>query len=119
VPLVLPYLQALQTSQGRLGLSHRTFRSADDLAYWIRRIPKDERAFVYVACHARDGELYPVDGRKRVPWDDMLDALGQAKSGAIEFIHFGACEILQVPSRRKDLEQIASACKARWVSGYE
>jgi len=118
VPLVLPYLQALQTSEGRLDLSHRTFRSADDLGYWVRRIPKNDRAFVYVACHAGDGELYPVDGRSRVAWDDVLDALDEAKPGAIEFLHFGGCELVRAGHRRDDLEALADASRARWVSGY-
>lgn len=118
VPLVLPYLQALQASNGGLSLSHRTFRSADDLRYWVRRIPKNDRAFVYVACHASGGDLYPADGRSRVSRDELLDALRASKPGAIEFLHFGSCEIVESGNRRGSLEALANASGARWVSGY-
>src|SRR5713226_5099136 len=92
--LVLPFLQALEAPDGGLALSHRTFRSADDLQYWFRRIPKGDRAFVYIACHADAGDLQPVDGRSRVTWNQLLTALESAKPGAVEFLHFGACEIV-------------------------
>jgi hypothetical protein len=91
VPQVLPYLQALHARQGNVDLSHRTFRSADDLTYWFRRIPRTERAFVYVACHSREGILYPTDFRSPVPWEKLCDALRAAKPGAIEFLHFSSC----------------------------
>lgn len=118
VPLVLPFLQALQASDGGLSLSHKTFRSADDLQYWLKRIGKNERAFVYIACHAADGDLQPVDGRSRVTWDELLDALRSARQNAIEFLHFGACEIVQEGNRRGTLKALADASRARWVSGY-
>jgi len=118
VPQVLPYLQALHASDGRLDLSHRTFRCADDLAYWLSKIPKTERSFVYVACHARDGNLYPADGRSAVPLEKVCDALGAAKPGAIEFLHFGSCEIVDSRNRRGSLQSLADASRARWVSGY-
>jgi len=40
IPQVLPFLQALGLCNGGLSLSHRTFRTADDLQYWLQRIPK-------------------------------------------------------------------------------
>lgn len=118
VPLVLPFLQALQGSDGGLSLSHKTFRSADDLRYWFRRIPKNERAFIYIACHADRGDLQPVDGRSRIRWDELLDALRMAKENAIEFLHFGGCEIVEEGNRRGTLKALADASGARWVSGY-
>jgi hypothetical protein len=117
-PLVLPFLQALGSLDGGLDLSHRTFRSADDLKYWFRRIPKNDRALVYISCHATGGELEPADGRSKVTWDDLLDALRAVKPGAIEFLHFGACEIIERGNRRGSLQALSNASRARWVSGY-
>ena len=117
-PLVLPFLQALEALDGGLSLSHKTFRSADDLQYWFRRIPKGDRAFVYIACHADRGDLQPVDGRSQSPRGQLLDALEVAKPNAIEFLHFGACEIVDPADRRRSLEGLARASGARWVSGY-
>jgi hypothetical protein len=118
VPLVLPFLQALQGSNGGLALSHKTFRSADDLRFWVKRIPKNERAFVYIACHATDGELQPVDGRSKIPRSALLESLGCAQENAIEFLHFGACEMVQKGNRGDTLRDLADASRACWVSGY-
>lgn len=118
VPQVLPFLQALGAFDGGLSLSHRTFRTAADLRYWFRRIPKGDRALVYIACHGRDGNLEPVDGRSQVKWDDLIEALQEAKPGAIEFLHFSACEVVEEGNRRNTLEALAEASRARWVSGY-
>lgn len=117
-PLVLPFLQALEALDRGLSLSHRTFRSAEDLQYWFARIPKGERAFVYIACHADGDDLQPVDGRSRVTRDQLLDALKAAKPNAIEFLHFGACEFVDPANRRARLKELAEASGARWVSGY-
>src|SRR5262249_28711504 len=118
VPLVLPFLQALERFDGGLSLSHKTFRSAEDLAFWFNRIPMHERAFVYIACHADSGDLQPVDGRSRVKWANLLDALQAHRENAIEFLHFSACGIVQEGNRRETLEALADASRARWVSGY-
>jgi hypothetical protein len=118
VPQVLPYLQALHASDGRLDLSHRTFRSAADLKYWFRKISKGERAFVYVACHGNDGDLYPADGRSPLGWEQLLDALGASKPDAVEFLHFGSCGVVDGRDRRGSLRALGEASGARWVSGY-
>jgi len=118
IPQVLPYLQALHSSDGGLHLSHRTFRSADDLKFWFRRIPKAERAFVYIACHGSDESLYPVDGRLPISWKKLCEAFGAAKRGAIEFLHFSTCGIVDGRDRRGSLQSLADASGARWVSGY-
>lgn len=118
VPQVLPFLQALAAFDGGLSLSHRTFRTGDDLRYWFSRIPKGDRSLVYIACHGRDGNLEPVDGRSKVGWEELIGALRAAKPGAIEFLHFGACEIVEEGNRRHSLEALAKASGARWVSGY-
>lgn len=118
VPLVLPYLNALAASHGRIALSHRTVRSGDDLRHWIRCIPANTRAFVYVACHGSDGELYPAGRRSRISRPALLEALGAARPGAVEFLHFGCCEMVTVGDRRKSLEEMAEPSGARWVSGY-
>lgn len=117
-PLVLPFLQALEALDGGLSLSHRTFRSGEDLKYWFGRIPKGERAFVYIASHADGDDLQPVDGRSRVTREELLSALEATKRGAIEFLHFGACEFIDPANRRANLEELADASGARWVSGY-
>ena len=118
LPQVLPFLQILEGIDYGLSLSHKTFRSADDLRYWFKRIPKNDRAFVYLACHAEGGDLQPVDRRSRVTRDELLDALRSAKDGAIEFLHIGACESVTDGDRRRSLSALADASGARWVSGY-
>ena len=106
VPQVLPFLQALAAFDGGLSLSHRTFRTGDDLRYWFSRIPKGDRSLVYIACHGRDGNLKPVDGRSQIKWEELIEALRAAKPGAIEFLHFGACEIVEEGNRRQRLEAL-------------
>src|SRR5688572_12687430 len=101
-PKTLAYFQALQGSHPfELGL--RTIKSADDIAYWIGKIPKNAGAFVYVASHGARGDLFPADGRSPVRRDALLDALGMAKPGAVQFLHFGACEIVDGGRRRASL----------------
>jgi hypothetical protein len=53
-----------------------------------------------------------------VTWDDLLTSLRAAKPGAIEFLHFGACEIIEEGNRRGRLLALSKASRARWVSGY-
>ncbi|HDL19059.1 MAG TPA: hypothetical protein ENH29_08390 [Bacteroidetes bacterium] len=118
VPLILPYFQALANSGNRINLSHRTFRNADDIKYWVSRISKNERAFLYIASHGENQMLVPADGRSPIKNDKLLDALRNAKEGAIEFIHFGCCEMLARDSRRQSLENYLKATNAKWASGY-
>jgi hypothetical protein len=73
---------------------------------------------VYIASHADRDDLQPVDGRSRVTRDKLINALEAAKRGAIEFLHFGACEFIDPANRRAQLEELADASGARWVSGY-
>src|SRR5262249_21398072 len=47
-----------------------------------------------------------------------IEGLRAAKKGAVEFLHFGACEIVEEGNRRRSLEALAEASGARWVSGY-
>ena len=111
VPLVLSFLQALQAFKEGLTLSHKTFRSAEDLGYWFRRIGRNERAFVYIACHAKHGILKPVDGRSRIGQDELRAALGSARENAIEFLHFGACQFVPDHNRRgytKEVDWLSS-----------
>ena len=115
---MLPFLQALESLDGGLSLSHRTFRSGEDLKFWFGRIPKGERAFVYIASHADGDDLQPVDGRSRITRDELVGALGATKAGAVEFLHFGACEFIDPANRRTQLAELADASGALWVSGY-
>lgn len=118
VPQVLPYLEALSNSGDRINLSHRTFRNADDIGYWVSKIRKNERAFLYFACHGEDQMLIPADGESSIENEILLEMLGNAKQGAIEFIHFGCCEMIASEQRRKSLENYLSATGAKWASGY-
>jgi hypothetical protein len=118
VPLVLPYFQALETSHGGIQLSHRTIRSADDIAYWIGKIPKDARAFVYFACHGSNFALYPTKSHP-IYREDLLKALAKAKKNAVWFLHFGCCEMVNRENRGISLNKLAVKRKdIRWVSGY-
>ena len=122
VPLVLPYFQALQTSYGPnygpISLSHRTIRTGDDIAYWIKRILRGERAFVYFACHGNRLELYPADGRHPIDREALIEALGHMKHNAVEFLHFGCCEMVDKKDREGSLNELAHFQDVRWVSGY-
>jgi len=116
--LVLPYVQALASSSGRFDVSHRTIRSADDIAFWIRKIPKGSRSLVYFACHGSGLELVPVGERSRVARAELVKALSGAKQGAIAFLHFGCCEMVDARFRKTSLQELAEASDAYWVSGY-
>lgn len=117
-PLVLSYFQALAASHGDIHLSHRTIRSAADVKYYVKRLSKNERAFVYVACHGEALCLKPSGGRSRISRPELIDALEGAKPGAIGFLHFGCCEMIDRENRRASLEELLRASGARWVSGY-
>ncbi len=77
VPQALPFLLALKNASTGLDLSHKTFRSAEDLRYWFGRIGNQERTFVYLAM--------PWQRRKSLPgrWSlrrDQQDVLPNWKS---------------------------------------
>lgn len=118
VPQVLQYFSALANSGNRINLSHRTFRNAEDIRYCVSRIGKNERAFLYFACHGDDQQLVPADGRSPISNSDLLEALDSSKKGAIEFIHFGCCEMISSDNRRESLESYLVASKGKWASGY-
>ena len=118
VPQVLPYFEALSNTGNRINLSHRTFRNVDDICYWVSKIKKNERAFLYFACHGENLRLIPADGRSPIENDKLIDALGNAKYGAIEFLHFGCCEMISREKRKDSLNKYLSASNAKWVSGY-
>jgi hypothetical protein len=118
VPMVLPYFNALATSHRAIELSHRTFRSADDIAFYISRIPKNAGAMVYFACHGSELRLYPADGRSAIDQDALLAALAEARNGAVSFIHFSCCEMVDANDRRGSHQRILDCCSVRWVSGY-
>ena len=116
--MVLPYFNALATSHGEIDLSHRTIRNADDIAYYISCIPQNAGAMVYFACHGNESNLYPTDGRSPIKQDDLRSALKAAKDGAVTFIHFGCCEMVDANDRRASHQRILDTCEAKWVSGY-
>jgi hypothetical protein len=118
-PQILPFFLALQNSGNRINLSHRTFRNADDIGFWISKIKKDEKAFVYFACHGENLKLIPTDSNKAINNDELLKAIANnAKSGAIEFLHFSCCEMISKENKRLTLKNYLNASKAKWVSGY-
>ena len=118
MPLILPYFHALATSHREIDLSHRTIRGADDIAYYVSKISRNAGAFLYFACHGKRQRLSPSDGRSTVAPEGLLEALSQAKAGAIAFVHFGCCEMVAASARRQTHEKISQATGARWVSGY-
>jgi len=118
VPQVLPYFEALSNSGNRINLSHRTFRNVDDICYWVSKIKKNERAFLYFACHGENQKLIPSDDRSPIENEKLLEALSNTKNNAIEFIHFGCCEMISRNQRKQSLGRYLSATNAKWASGY-
>ena len=120
-PQVLPYLHAYEQSHREVQVFHRTIRTQADVAYYISRIPKNSRAFVYVACHGQVGLLDPSDEENRMPVAAVRKALNAAKEKSVAFLHFGCCEFVQPAegSRRRFLTDIANSLNGSlWVSGY-
>jgi hypothetical protein len=118
VPLVLPYFHALSISHREIDLSHRTIRSAEDIAYYVARISKNSGSMLYFACHGEELHLKPAGERAKINQLDLLDALRQAKEGAVSFVHFGCCEMIAPNARRETHQQILEASGAKWSSGY-
>jgi hypothetical protein len=118
VPLILPYFHALAVSHREIDLSHRTIRSAEDIRYYVSRISKNAGAFLYFACHGTEQQLSPVDGRSKISTEALLEALGSAKEGALSFVHFGCCEMIDPRRRRETHEKVLAASRAKWTSGY-
>ncbi|TVR08491.1 MAG: hypothetical protein EA401_13835 [Planctomycetota bacterium] len=50
--------------------------------------------------------------------ETLLEALGKTKEDAIGFVHFGSCQFVTSPQRKKTLNQLRCAAQASWVSGY-
>jgi hypothetical protein len=122
-PQVLPYFQAFAVNSFamktvRIDLSHRTFRNADDLNYYISKIPKHAGAFLYLACHGSNLSLSPSLHGKKISMDEIVQAFNGAKPGAIDFVHFGTCEMVDSNNRRASHQTILDSAGARWVSGY-
>lgn len=118
VPLVLPYFHALSSSHGGIRLSHRTIRSVEDIAYYVKKIPTNAGTLLYFACHGEDLCLKPTGERGKISQGSLLSALSEAKDGAISFVHFGCCEMIDPKNRRDTHEKIMEATKAKWSSGY-
>jgi hypothetical protein len=117
VPLVLPFFHALAISQREIDLSHRTIRTPEDIKFYVSKIKKNAGAFLYFACHAADLE-FNFDGESWVRMNAIIEALQKAKEGAVSFVHFGCCEMIDPNDRRESHRRILSACGAKWASGY-
>jgi hypothetical protein len=118
-PQILPYFQALANSGKGIELSHRTFRNLEDLMYWIRKIRKNEGAFLYIASHGVGLSLVPTSSNEKIENRKVIEALKEAKPGAISFLHFGCCEMIDANNRRACLDAYLTASNAKWVSGYD
>jgi len=73
---------------------------------------------LYFACHGTELNLVPADGRSPIKYDVLLKALEKAKEGAVSFVHFGCCEMVQAKDRRQSHQKILDSCGAKWASGY-
>lgn len=118
VPLVLPYFHALSISHREIDLCHRTIRSAEDIAYYVGKISKNTGALLYFACHGERLHLRPAGERDKIDQTALLDALRKAKEGAISFVHFGCCEMIDTKDRRESHQKVMDASGAKWCSGY-
>lgn len=118
VPLVLPYFHALSISHREIDVSHRTIRCVEDIAYYVGRISKNARCLLYFACHGERLQLKPAGERAKISQERLLEALGKAKPGAVSFVHFGCCEMIDAKARRETHQKILDATSARWSSGY-
>lgn len=118
VPLVLPYFHALSISHRNIDVSHKTIRSVDDIAYYVSRISKNSGAMLYFACHGEGLHLKPAGERAKISQEKLLEALGKAKEGALSFVHFGCCEMVDPKARRQSHQVVLSATGAKWASGY-
>ena len=118
VPLVLPYFHALSISHRNIDVSHKTIRSVEDIAYYVSKISKNSGSMLYFACHGEDLHLEPAGQHAKIPQEKLLQALGEAKEGAISFVHFGCCEMVDPKARRKSHQAVLDASGAKWASGY-
>jgi hypothetical protein len=117
VPMLLPYFNALAVSHSEIDISHRTIRCVDDIEYYVSKIPKNAGALLYFACHGEHQKLFPVADKKGIDQVALVNAL-KAKEGAVSFVHFSCCEIVEPSKRRSHHKRILDATGARWVSGY-
>ena len=117
-PQILPYLNAYEQSHGEAVIRHRTFRNVEDIEYYVSRIPKNSRSFLYFACHGEEGYLIPSDGRSKIPMENILAAIEMAKDESVAFVHFGCCAFVRSSNRRATLSKLLGAFNGRWVSGY-
>ena len=115
---ILPYFLAYAGSHREVKVHHRTIRNAEDIAYYVARIPKGSQAFLYIACHGEPGLLDPSDGRSKVPLEAVVTGLESAKERSVSFLHFGCCEFLKTSQRRRTLARLAGATNSMWASGY-
>lgn len=117
-PMILPYLTAYANSHNDVKVQYRTIRCKEDVSYYVSQIRKGAKAFLYIACHGRVGELHPTDAENVLTVDDVCDTLKGAKDEAISFVHFGSCQFVHSAQRRKVLEKLRVPAGALWVSGY-
>ena len=119
VPQVLPYFLAYAQSHREVEIFHRTFRTAEDINFYINKIKKGSKTLVYFACHGEPEYLTPSDGRSKLGFASIKDALSIAKEkDSIGFLHFGCCSFVRSPNRRTPLSALSKATGAAWVSGY-
>ena len=109
----------MATSHREIDLSHRTIRGADDIAYYVSKISRNAGAFLYFACHGKRQLLRPSDHRSSVSREGLLEVISTAKTGAIAFVHFGCCEMVESSARRQTHEKISQAAGATGYPGTQ
>ena len=117
-PLVLPYFHALSISHQSIDVSYRTIRGVKDISYYVSKIPKNSGALLYFACHGRELHMMPTGHKNAISPEELMTALTLAKPGAISFVHFGCCEMIDPRKRRETHQSVLTAAKAEWSSGY-
>jgi hypothetical protein len=116
-PKILPYFQAVErTYAAKIDIEHRTIKDLDDIAHYAKKLERNAGVMLYFACHGDNGELVPADGTY-IAMEDVAAALGSAPTGAIDFVHFGCCEMV-VHGQRRAHDLIMQKSGALWVSGY-
>lgn len=115
---ILPYFLAYAGSHREVKVHHRTIRCAEDIAYYVAKIPKGSQAFLYFACHGEPGFLDPSDGGAKIPLEAVVAGLEKAKENSVSFLHFGCCEFLKTAQRRATLARLSGATCGMWASGY-
>lgn len=97
VAQILQYFQAYANSHRvEVELYHRTFRTVEDIEFYVKKIKRGSKALVYFACHGAPGYLVPSDRKGKIDFNKIKAALSVANGNdSIGFLHFGCCSFLK------------------------